>query len=348
MKQSILFLLILSLFFSVQADPYEDYENEDDKTVTADPDREKMISDAKVKLEISKLTHTALGHIKAKEWKNAEAVTKQIFELSEVSVDYFYLKGNLSYCYGEYYAAIGFLNTALKYNPNHEPSHFLMGMIHSKRNEWDKAIYSFDKAAQYGSYNPYYRMNLAISYFQVDNFDKAAAEARKTLELKENYLFAKILLIKSLMKVNKKEAWFYTQGLMEKNSDKPNVYSLYIQLLFEYKNNYPEIIKELGKKNNLSLNEKRYLAHSYFRENDLNRSLNLFKQIIASERETEDDQVIYMKILLQQGKDAEAERYLISMIRSNPSRKKHFTDIYQGLLDKRDMVKGMYLPIIVR
>jgi len=103
-----------------------------------------------------------------------------------------------------------------------------------------------------------------------------------------------------------------------------------------------------GKKNNLSLNEKRYLAHSYFRENDLNRSLNLFKQIIASERETEDDQVIYMKILLQQGKDAEAERYLISMIRSNPSRKKHFTDIYQGLLDKRDMVKGMYLPIIVR
>ncbi len=235
MKQSILFLLILSLFFSVQADPYEDYENEDDKTVTADPDREKMISDAKVKLEISKLTHTALGHIKAKEWKNAEAVTKQIFELSEVSVDYFYLKGNLSYCYGEYYAAIGFLNTALKYNPNHEPSHFLMGMIHSKRNEWDKAIYSFDKAAQYGSYNPYYRMNLAISYFQVDNFDKAAAEARKTLELKENYLFAKILLIKSLMKVNKKEAWFYTQGLMEKNSDKPNVYSLYIQLCLSIK-----------------------------------------------------------------------------------------------------------------
>lgn len=348
MKKYIYPFLFLLLSISVFADPYDEFENEDDKTVTADPDREKMISDAKVRLEISKLTHTALGHIKAKEWKSAESVTKQIFELSEVSVDYYYLKGNLSYCYGEYYTALGFLNTAVKYNPNHEPSHFLMGMIHAKRNEWDKAIYSFDKATQFGSYNPYYRMNLAIAYYQADNYDKAAAEAKKTLELKENYTFAKILLIKSLMKFNKKEAWYYTQGLMEKNSDKPNVYSLYIQLLFEYKNNYPEVIKELGKKNNLTLSEKRYLAHSYFRENDLPKSLNLFKQIIGTDRDTDEDQVTYMKILLQQTKDIEAEKYLISLIRTNPARKKHYLEVYQGLLDKRDMGKGLYLPIIVR
>jgi tetratricopeptide (TPR) repeat protein len=97
------------------------------KSAITDPDREKLISDAKVKLEISKLTQTALTHIKAKEWKNAEAVTKQILELSEVSVDYFYLKGNLHYCYGEYQVAIGHLNTALKFNPGHDPSYFSNG-----------------------------------------------------------------------------------------------------------------------------------------------------------------------------------------------------------------------------
>jgi tetratricopeptide (TPR) repeat protein len=349
MKKIIYLLLLLFCLNSLVADPYDDFENsEDDKSAITDPDREKLISDAKVKLEISKLTQTALTHIKAKEWKNAEAVTKQILELSEVSVDYFYLKGNLHYCYGEYQVAIGHLNTALKFNPGHDPSYFLMGMIYGKRNEWERAVYFFEKANQYGSYNPYYRMNLAIAYYQVDNYDKAIAEAKRTLELKENYTFAKILLIKSLIKTNKKDAWFYIQGLMEKNSDKPAVYSLYIQLLYEYKSNYAEIIKELGKKTNLGMNEKRYLAYSYFRENDLPKAVNFFRQVLNSDRDLEEDQIAYMKILILQNKDADAERYLIGVIKSNPARKKHLNDIFQNLLDKRDMAKGLYQPIIVR
>lgn len=348
-KYLYLLLTILFCFTILSADPYDDFENSDeDKSAIADPEREKLISDAKVKLEISKLTQTALTHIRAKEWKSAEAVTKQILELSDVSVDYFYLKGNLHYCYGEYQTAIGHLNTAIKFNPGHDPSFFLMGMIYGKRNEWDKSVTFFEKANQFGSYNPYYRMNLAIAYYQVDNHEKAIAEAKKTLELKENYTFAKILLIKSLIKTNKKDAWFYIQGLMEKNSDKPAVYSLYIQLLYEYKNNYPEIIKELGKKSNLGMNEKRYLAYSYYRENDLPRAVNFFRQILNSDRDLEEDQVTYMRILIQQNKDAEAERYLISVIKSNPARKKHFNEIFQNLIDKRDMAKGLYQPIIVR
>ena len=79
----LIFIIILTCFSSIFADPYDDFENsEEDKSATADPDREKLISDAKVKLEISKLTQTALGHIKAKEWKSAEAVTKQIHQIN--------------------------------------------------------------------------------------------------------------------------------------------------------------------------------------------------------------------------------------------------------------------------
>jgi Flp pilus assembly protein TadD len=350
MKQfNFLFLFLFLFVINVYADPYDDFENtEEDNSAITDPDREKLISDAKVKLEISKLTQTALTHIKAKEWKNAEAVTKQILELSEVSVDYFYLNGNLHYCYGEYQTAIGHLNTALKFNSSHDPSYFLMGMIYGKRNEWDKSISHFEKANQFGSYNPYYRMNLAIAYFQVDNFEKAIIEAKRTLELKENYTFAKILLIKSLLKTNKKEAWAYVQNLMEKKSDSPNVYSLYIQLLYEFKNNYAEIIKELGKKTNISIQEKRYLAYSYYRENDLAKSANLFKQILNSERDLEEDQNTYLKILLLQNKDADAEKFLISIIKYNPNRKKHYNDLFQNLTDKRDMARGLYQPIIVR
>jgi hypothetical protein len=60
------------------------------------------------------------------------------------------------------------------------------------------------------------------------------------------------------------------------------------------------------------------------------------------------DQVTYMKILIQQNKDADAERYLVGIIKSNPARKKHFNEIYQNLIDKRDMAKGLYQPIIMR
>lgn len=343
-----LFILIFTSL-SVFSDPYDDFENQEtDTSSITDPEREKLISDAKVKLEISKLTQTALTHIRAKEWKSAEAVTKQILDLSDVSVDYFYLKGNLHYCYGEFQTAIGHLNTALKLNASHDPSYFLMGMIYAKRNDWEKSVSFFEQATQYGSYNPYYRMNLAVSYFQIDNFEKSATEAKRTLELKENYTFAKILLIKSLMKTNKKDAWFYVQSLMEKKADTTIIYPLYIQLLFEFKNNYTEIIKELGKKANLSYAEKRYLAYSYFRENDLAKSLNFFKQIISSEKDLEEDQHTYLRILVLQNKDLEAERYASSLIKSNPSRKKFYNDLLQNLIDKREMAKGLYQPIIVR
>ena len=350
LKQFSLFLVFTLLFYSsLLSDPYDDFENtEVDTSSITDPDREKLISDAKVKLEISKLTQTALTHIRAKEWKSAEAITKQILDLSEVSVDYFYLKGNLHYCYGEFQTSIGHLNTALKFNVSHDPSYFLMGMIYAKRNEWEKSISYFEQATQYGSYNPYYRMNLSVAYYQVDNFDKSAIEAKRTLELKENYTFAKILLIKSLIRTNKKEAWFYVQSLMEKKTDSVNVYPLYIQLLFEFKNNYTEIIKELGKKGNLSITEKRYLAYSYFRENDFIKSSNFFKQIINAEKDSEEDQNTYLKILVLQNKDLEAERYATSLIKYNPSKKKYYNDLLQNLVDKRDMAKGLYQPIIVR
>ena len=75
MKLFLFVLLVTFSFFSISSDPYDDFENsDDDKSAIEDPDREKLISDAKVKLEISKLTHIALGHIKEKEYKNAEAV----------------------------------------------------------------------------------------------------------------------------------------------------------------------------------------------------------------------------------------------------------------------------------
>ena len=90
------------------------------------------------------------------------------------------------------------------------------------------------------------------------------------------------------------------------------------------------------------MSEKRYLAYSYYRENDLNKSINLFRQILNSERDLEEDQVTYMKILIQQNKDADAGALFNCYNKIQPSKKKHFNDIFQNLIDKREMAKGLY------
>jgi tetratricopeptide (TPR) repeat protein len=337
----------LGLFFCIAVNIFGQESNIDEDEFYK-PDREKLISDAKVKIEITKLSAEASSLIKAKKWKEPELVVKQINDLSDVSVDYHYLKGSLHYSYGEFPMALQFLNSAIKLNNTHDPSYFLIGMVFAKKNDWEKAIPFFEKANQHGSFNPYYRINLAVAYFQNDQFEKAATESKATLELKENFTNARILYLKSAMKFNKKDAWFYLQDLIERKQDISPFYNYYIQTLFEYKKNYSEVIKELSKKNSLTLEEKKFLAFSYFKDNEPSKSYNLYKQFIGTDRDSEDDLQSFMKVLIHLGKDPEAEKILSQILKTNFERRRFHIEFYTNLLQKRDALKFLYTPIIMR
>jgi tetratricopeptide (TPR) repeat protein len=323
-----------------------DIDDETEETFT--PDKEKLISDAKVKIEITRLANEANANIKAKKYKEAESILKQIKELSDVSIDYHYLKAVLHYSLGELNHSLHFLYAGIKLNNSHDPSYFLMGMIYGKKNDWEKAVPFFEKANQHGSYNPYYRMNLAVAYYQIDNFEKAALEAKNTFELKENYSSAKILYIRSLVKTNKKEAYNYLLSLIEKKIDITPFYSSYIQLLFEYKRNYAEIIKELAKKQTLSLDEKKYLAYSYFKDGEIQKSYSMYKQFIGSERDTEEDLMNYLRVLVASNKESEADKILSELKKSNFEIRKYYNDFYISLIQKKEILKLLYQPVIMR
>lgn len=337
MKFIILIFFICLNFYS------EDIEEEEFK-----PDKEKLIQDTKTKIEISRLSQIASNQIREKKYKDAENTVKQIFELSEVSVDYYYLKACIHYSNSEFQPALQFLGQALKLNNSHDPSYFLVGMIYAKKNDWEKALPYLEKANKEGAYNPFYRINLSIAHFQLEQFDQAAKVAKATLELKENYLNARIIYLKSLIKFSKKDAWLGIQELISSKQDLTPFYSIYIQLLFEYKKNYSEIIKELSKKSNLIAEEKKYLAYSYFRDGEANKSYQIYKSIINLEKDSEEDLQNYLRLLTFLNKDSEVEKVHIALLKDDFDRRKFYQDFVMNQIQKREILKYLYTPIIMR
>ncbi len=336
-------ILILLLLVGTNLHPVETEEDEEFK-----PNKEKLIQDTKTKIEISRLSQIASNQIREKKYKEADKTVKEIFELSEFSVDYYYLKACIHYSNSEFQSALQFLGQALKFNNAHDPSYFLVGMIYAKKNDWEKALPYLEKANKEGAYNPYYRINLSIAHFQLEQFDMAAKVAKATLELKENYLNAKIIYLKSLVKLSKKDAWFQIQDIIEKKQDLTPFYSIYIQLLFEHKKNYSEIIKEFSKKTNLSLDEKKYLAYSYFKDGEANKSYNIYKSIINLEKDSEEDLQNYFRLLIFLNKDSEAEKVHSALVKDDFDRRKFYQDFLNNQIHKREILKFLYTPIIMR
>lgn len=338
MKIIFLFLFIISNSYAEELEPDEEFK----------PDKEKLIQDTKTKIEISRLSQIASTQIREKKLKEAESTVNQILELSDISVDYYYLKGCIFYTNSDFSQALQFLGQAIKLNNSHDPSYFLVGMIYTKKNDWEKAIPFLEKANQFGAYNPFYRINLSISYFQMEQFDQAAKVAKATLELKENYLNARIIYLRSLLKFSKKDAWLQIQDLIEKKQDLTPFYSSYIQLLFEYKKNYSEIIKELGKRSNLSSEEKKYLAFSYFKDGDPNKAYQIYRSNLNLEKDLEVDLQNYFRILIFLNKDSEADKVHIALLKDDFDKRKYYQDFLNSQIQKREVLKYLYTPIIMR
>lgn len=354
-KLSILFFLTAVSIFAQDENNHPESKDFDVKNEVIesknikDLNKDRLINEAKSRLEVSKLTQSALGHIRSKQFREAESIIKQIQELSGNSVDYHYLKGALAYSYMHLTDSIGHLELALKINNTHDPSLFLIGLCHARRTDWTKALVYFEKANYYSPYNPFYRMNLAIAHFNNEQFDKSALEAKQTLELKENYTYARVILIKSLIRIGRKEdAYQQAKDMIEKKIEVANVYPHYLQMMYEARSDYAGIIKELEKKKHLDFEEKRLLALSYFKEAEYSKSISLFKQILGTEKDSEEDLLVYLKMLILVGKENEAEKHLGHMIRSNPSRKKVFIDTYKTYIEQKEVSKSLYQPIVVR
>ncbi|MDX1959184.1 MAG: tetratricopeptide repeat protein [Leptospiraceae bacterium] len=296
------------------------------------------------KLEISRLVHSAQGLLRAKRYKEVEEIAKQIQAKSSNSPEPFYLRGAKSFYSQDLNQAKSELESAIKIKPEHDPSLFLLGMVYVKKNNWQRAGTYFEKACNNADFNPFYRYYLAVSLYINENFERAQEEAAKTLKLKENFFKAKLIQIRSLAKLDKNaEALFLAREMVNKNQELNSVISLYGELLAK-EGNYLEVIKLLSKKASLTESEKRSLARSYLHEGESTKALNLFRQFVSPEKDSEEDSFGYMECLILEGKEQEAERYLSSIIKIFPDLKKPYHRELKRIIEKRNLSKDLHTP----
>ncbi len=303
-------------------------------------------SDTKIKIELSKLGNDFISFIRTKRWRDAENKVQEIRKLSGDSVEYNYFKAAYLYSTGDFQKPIEFLNRAIELNPNHDPSYYLLGMIFGKFRNWVKSSYYLEIAAAKGTYNPFYQYNLAVTYFMKKDYASAKLSAEKTIELKDNYHAAKILLIRSLMKLgNMEDALALCERYENEKLNSEIFLELYASVLFDSKKKYSKVITLLSKMKNLKSESRRNLGYSLFVESRFVEALNIYRQIFQSGFELEKDFPVYLQVLIRLEKDSDAENFVLNWIKKFPQEKEKILEFYQNLLDERDVFGSMYKPI---
>ena len=300
----------------------------------------------RTKLEIQKLSNDSKLLLRAQKTVEAAKLAEKIFELSPLSPESNYIQGQIYFVKKDYHSAIMEFNKAIDKQENHEPSLFMMGLSHFKLNLWRQSLKFFEKACIHSSYNPYYRYNLTLAYYLTGNFDKAKIEAEKTIELKENYYKVKVLLLKSLIKLNQKqEAYKLAHSMYEKNIELESILTHYANLQIDLYSNYKTAIDILKKKKSLSPIDRRLLAISYMETGNYSTAISNYKILLGSNFNLDEDSSNYLKCLVLSGRKNDAEKLLKNLIQESPLLRTYFIDIMNNLLEGKELFESHYSPL---
>ncbi|MCB1156869.1 MAG: hypothetical protein KDK45_05140, partial [Leptospiraceae bacterium] len=151
-----------------------------------DPEKVKM------NLEIRQMANEAYRALRFRNLKEATSLLKDIGRLNKKSVDYYYIEGAIYYSKNKFHQSILSLESAIKINPSHDRSQFLLGMNYIHLHIWKEAIPYFQQAVQSDPYDPFYRLNLSLANYFTQRFNDSALEAKKAVDLKNNYSDAKL------------------------------------------------------------------------------------------------------------------------------------------------------------
>ncbi len=309
------------------------------------PEGKSSVESPKIKIEISKLTQEGQAFLKQGKLNEALQLAQKIKTLSETSPESHYISGAFYYITNNFPRAAKDLETAIRINPVHDQSLFLYGMLFLRQNKIEQALPYLERACQEANFNPFYRFNLAITYFTVGKYDRAKIEAETTLRLKENYHKARFLLATTLYKLNKKaESYLLIKEIYEKNIDRNDTQLLYLKLLTEEAKSYSEVIQVLAKKNKLSIEEKKILAYVFMAEGEYIKAIQFYKMILESGMDTEEDNLNYLKSMIMIGKTEEAEKLFSALNKKSFSEKKNMLETYHTTKEKKYFLNSVFQP----
>lgn len=171
--------------------------NEDDKIYESISNQSEYILMESLSIE-DQLTAKALSRdvMNFLRWRHpriAKIKLKKLGKISSMTDEYFYVSGAVHFTEGEFEKAKRNLLIATSINPIHDPALFLLGVIYAKLKEWNLASQYLERCLKQAPYSPYYRLNLAYTYFVLNDYKKAQYHLNICLSQKPNFDHAIIL-----------------------------------------------------------------------------------------------------------------------------------------------------------
>ncbi|EMK24429.1 tetratricopeptide repeat protein [Leptospira kirschneri] len=291
---------------------------------------------ARRKIQITALNTETVNLIRANNLSKASINIDKIKKLDENSVEYHYLKGSYLYAQGRYPQSKNFLLKAIQIHSSHDPSYYLLGMIFVQRNKWAKSLEYFQKAVELSNYNPFYRINLALAYFETGNFLRAKAEAERAIELKPNFRAAKLLLLKSnFLLGNKADAYSQCVDFVKEGFISKEYMLIHARLVMDIHQNYRKAIKIYSQYGELPLHEKRFLAQAYYNTGNYRAAAAAYQSVIQLKIVEEEDKIQYIRSLSFIKDYKRLESFVAFWLQEEPDKRKKI----QEALDIAELLK---------
>ncbi|TGL80154.1 tetratricopeptide repeat protein [Leptospira yasudae] len=291
---------------------------------------------ARRRVQIAALNTETVNLIRANNLARAIINIDKIKKLDENTVEYHYLKGSYLYAQGRYPQAKTSLLKAIQIHPGHDPSYYQLGMIFVQRNKWARSLEYFQKAVELSNYNPFYRINLALAYFETGNYLRAKAEAERAIELKPNFRAAKLLLLKSnFLLGNKADAYAQCVDFVKEGFISREYMLIHARLVMDIHQNYRKAIKIYNQYGELPFQEKRFLAHAYYNTANYRAAAATYQQVIQFRIAEEEDKIEYIRSLSFIKDYRRLESFVTAWLQEEPDKRRKV----QEALDIAELLK---------
>ncbi|ALO27857.1 tetratricopeptide repeat protein [Leptospira borgpetersenii] len=331
----LLFSCLLLIFLAGEIFPDDGNENHSSPISNLD-NSPGNLDTARRRVQITALNTETVNLIRANNLAKASVNIDKIRKLDASSVEYHYLKGSYLYAQGKYPQAEDFLLKAVQIHPSHDPSYYLLGMIFVQKSKWAKSLEYFQKAAELSNYNPFYRINLALAYFETGNFLRAKAEAERAIELKPNFRAAKLLLLKSnFLLGNKADAYSQCVDFVKEGFISREYMLIHARLVMEIHQNYRKAIEIYTQYGELPFQEKRFLARAYYNIGNYRAAAITYQAIVQLKIAQEEDKIEYIRSLSFIKDYKRLESFVNSWLQEEPEKRSKILEI----LDVAELLK---------
>jgi len=185
--------------------------------------------------------------------------------------------------------AIKYLNKALSLDPNHQPSHYLLGMAHVEKENYKEAAAAFEKSLELKPDVSEAHVRLGVVYQKMGLPDKAEEEYKKAYIIDESSMASHSLALLYYEQDKLEQALEFVQKSIQKGNRSADAYNLQGVILNKL-SRYPEAIDSF--QNVLKIDPNHIVANinlavACINDKDFKRAREILEKILPFIQEQE-------------------------------------------------------------